>query len=160
VHNQCISDACDVRCWSFAQSGGYASAKADCGAGAHLAKNKGGDMDKARQIGFYHMLRDVLVASLNKGQFLIALNGLILIVLILKMPSADVGRLVFRLLDVTEAHYLLGYILAVVSLLGWFSHSKYQRRMITQELGRLSGERNRLQAQALGNRIKSSEESK
>jgi hypothetical protein len=80
-------------------------------------------------------------------------------VLILKMPSSDVGRLVFRLLDVAEAHYVVGYILAVVSLLCWFSHSKYQRRVITQELGRLSGERNRLQAQALGNRIKSSEAS-
>jgi hypothetical protein len=126
---------------------------------ARVAKNKGGNGGKAPQIGFYHMLRDVLVASLNKGQFLVALNGLILIVLILKMPSADVGRLVLRLLDLAEAHYLLGYILAVVSLLCWFGHSKYQRRMITQELDRLSGERNRLQAQALGNRIESSEAS-
>jgi hypothetical protein len=41
-----------------------------------------------------------------------------LIVLILKMPSADVERLVFRLLDVAEAHYLLGYILAVGSGFG------------------------------------------
>jgi hypothetical protein len=32
----------------------------------------------------------------------------------------------------------VGYILAVVSLLGWFGHSKYQRRMITQELDRPS----------------------
>jgi hypothetical protein len=56
---------------------------------ARVAKNKGGNGGKAPQIGFYHMLRDVLVASLNKGQFLVALNGLILIVLILKMPSAN-----------------------------------------------------------------------
>jgi hypothetical protein len=105
------------------------------------------------------MLRDVLVASLNKGQFLVALNGLILIVLILKMPSVDVGKLVFRLLDAAEARYILGYILAGVSLLGWFVHSKYQRREIARELERLSGERNRLQSQALGNRVKSSEAS-
>jgi hypothetical protein len=112
---------------------------------------------KAVQIGFYHMLRDVLVASLNKGQFLVAVCALVLIVMILKMPSQDIGRLVLRLLDAAETRYVLGYFLAGVFLVGWFVHARYQRREIAREIERLTGERNRLQSQVLGHRVKSSE---
>src|SRR5579871_4151861 len=64
---------------------------------------------RQRSVGFFHMLRDVLIASLNKGQFLAALGALLLASLIVKMSSEDVGKLVFRLLRVAEVRSLSGY---------------------------------------------------
>jgi hypothetical protein len=121
-----------------------------------LPQNKG----KKQKIGVCHMLRDVLVASLNKGQFLVALSALLLALLIFKMSSEDVGKLVFRLLSAAEARFLVGYAMAGVLLACWFLHSKYQRRQFTRELERLCEERNRLQSHALGKRLKSSEASR
>ena len=49
------------------------------------------------------------------------------------MPSADVGKLVFRLLDVAQETSLMGYVASVLCLFGWFRHARYQRRLITRE---------------------------
>jgi hypothetical protein len=113
----------------------------------------------AARTGFYDMLRDVLIASLVKGQFLIALGALILIILIVKLSSRDLGRIVLRMLDVVERGHI-GYLLAGVSLFGWCLHAKYQRRAAVRELRRLSRERNRLRPRSLGDVVKSSEVSR
>jgi len=109
------------------------------------------------KVGFWAFLRDVLIASMNKGQFPAALIAMVVLSIILRMPPSDVSALMFRLLDVAEEERLIGYVLAVVSLLGWFFHARYQRKLITQEMRRVSGERNQLQARELGKRVKSSE---
>lgn len=108
-------------------------------------------------IGFFHMLRDVLVASINKGQFPWAILAMIVISIIWKMPPQDVSEFAFRVLDSLERRVILGYAIACVLAVGWFLHSRYQRRIITGELNRVSTQRNQLQEQTLGNRIRSSE---
>jgi hypothetical protein len=49
----------------------------------------------SRPLGFAEMLRDILVASIGRGQFPVALLGLVALVSILKMPAADVSSLYF-----------------------------------------------------------------
>jgi hypothetical protein len=109
------------------------------------------------KVGFWEFLRDVLIASMNKGQFPATLIAMVVLSLIWRMPPVDVGKLVFRLLDVAEEEHLVAYVVSVVSLLGWFFHARYQRKLITQEMQRISSERNQLQARELGKRVKSSE---
>lgn len=102
-------------------------------------------------------LRDVLIASINKGQFPFAMLGVVLLALIVKMPSEDVSELVFRLVDGAERDSLLGYLLSLFVLAGWYVHARYQRRVIAREIGRIAAERNMLQSRNLGqHRIKSS----
>lgn len=108
-------------------------------------------------VGFYQMLRDVLIASINKGQFPWAIMAMIVIAVIFRMPPEDVSKLAFRVLDALEHRALLGYAIAFVACAGWFFHSRYQRRIIAGELERMSHQRNRLQAHKLGNKVKSSE---
>lgn len=101
--------------------------------------------------------RDIFVASINKGQFPLAILGLIVMSLIWKMPPEDVSKLVFRIVDGVERGALLGYLLALISIVGWYFHAKYQRRVISAELERVATERNVLQTKKLGpQRIKSS----
>lgn len=102
-------------------------------------------------------LRDILIASINKGQFPFTLLGLVLLALIMKMPPEDASRLVFRLIDGGEGDSLLGYLLSLLLLVGWYLHARYQRRVIAAEIERMAAERNMLQSQSLGQqRVKSS----
>lgn len=41
----------------------------------------------------FQMLRDVLVASLNRGQFPMAVMGLIAVIAVCRMPPEDLSRL-------------------------------------------------------------------
>lgn len=105
---------------------------------------------------FFQMLRDVLVASLNRGQFPVAIMGLIVVITICRMPPADLSRLMFRLLDAAEAHEYGGYVLSLMITIGWAIHGRRQRREIAAEIRRLSEQRNRLQQMTLDIQIKSS----
>lgn len=104
-------------------------------------------------------LRDVLVASINKGQFPLAVFALISGLLIFKMPPEDVSKLVFEVLDMLHRWELAGYFLSFFGFGGWFIHAKWQRQIITNEMRRLSSERTTVQGSKIGSGlIKSSEE--
>ena len=117
----------------------------------------GGGSKGGTKVGFWEFLRDVLIASMNKGQFPAALLAMVVLSMIWRMPPVDVSKLMFRLLDVAEEERLVGYVVSVVSLFGWFFHARYQRKLINQEMLRISDERNQLQARELGKKVKSSE---
>ena len=99
----------------------------------------------SHSINFWVFLRDVFIAALNKGQFLPAASAALFGLMIIKMPAADVSKLVFQILDKIEKGYHVGYILFGVVSLTWFFHAKWQRRVVVSELDRLAQERNRLQ---------------
>jgi len=108
-------------------------------------------------VGAFEMMRDVLVASINKGQLPVALLGFIIVVVILKMPGGEVAKLVLRLVDVSERKWVIGYVVAIALALCWYFHARYQRRYFTGEMNRLSRERTALQEKMLGEHVKSSE---
>jgi hypothetical protein len=96
------------------------------------------------------MLRDVFIASINKGQFPLAIAGGLAALLILKMPPEDVSRLVFRIFEGLKHGWLAGYVISALSLGGWFFHARFQRRIINDEMTRISNERNKSQSKAMG----------
>jgi hypothetical protein len=103
------------------------------------------------------MLRDVLVASIYRGQFPPALIGLVMIAIVLKMPAEDLSRVVLHFFDSLGRHELLGYLLASLCTMGWFAHARLQRRWVGEERRRLSDERAALKAMILGARSGSEE---
>jgi hypothetical protein len=109
------------------------------------------------KFSYAQMMRDVLVASMNKGQFPLAIVALIFIVIIVKMPAEDVSKLMFHVVERLEQGQMIGYVLAVFFAMGWFFHARFQRRLINDEMQRISQQRTSLQARTLGKRIKSSE---
>jgi hypothetical protein len=122
-----------------------------------MAKKRSTSTAHSLGAAWANALRDVLIASINKGQFPFAILGLLLLTLIVKMPPEDVSKLVFRLVDGVERGSLLGYLLSLLFLVGWYVHARYQRRVITAEIERMAAERNTLQSKNLGQqRIKSS----
>ncbi len=104
------------------------------------------------------MCRDVLIHSMNRGQFLGASLFVIILLIIYKMPGQDVSKLVFDLTGKLFSGFV-GWIVAGVSLIGWLVHAKAQRRMITLDMKRLAKERDKWQKKFLmHDGIKSSEE--
>lgn len=103
------------------------------------------------------MARDVLVASMNKGQFPLAMVGIIFMVMVLKMPSEDVSKLVFRIFDGISDGSVVGYVMSAALLMGWVLHSKWQRRIVAAEIERMGREKSQLQEKLLDKSLTSSE---
>jgi len=103
------------------------------------------------------MMRDVLVASIHRGQFPPALIGLIALAVILKMPADDLAKVLFHFLDLLGRHELLGYLLAALCASGWFVHARLQRRWIGEERRRLGNERAAMKALRVGLQNRSNE---
>lgn len=94
---------------------------------------------------------------MNKGQFPLAIFAFLLGLIILKMPPDKVGELADKCLSLLASGYLLGYVVALGAILGWFFHTKWQRRLINNEMQRIAGERSRLQEKLTDKRLESSE---
>ncbi len=112
---------------------------------------------ETRKINIWVMLRDVLIASINKGQLPIAIVGLFILILAIKMPSEQAGKLISELLDLAIKGKLLGYVLFVGAVFGWLIHTKRQRRTITKEIRRIGDEKTKLQEKLAPKLIESSE---
>jgi hypothetical protein len=74
------------------------------------------------------------------------------------MPGEDASKLVFSIIGGLEDWKLVGYFMFFISTGGWFFHTRWQRRVFTSEIERISDERNKVQVQKLGKKIKSSKE--
>ena len=101
--------------------------------------------------------RDVLTASMTKGQLPLVIVGCILLSLIWRMSESKVDSTVDALLDGLNHFWLMGYLFFLCALLGWYFHLKHQRRLFTTEMNRVTDERNKLQEHKLGNRLQSSD---
>jgi len=121
-----------------------------------MAKNK--RRHTLQKIGFFQMIRDVLVQSMGKGLFLPACIFFLLLTALIRMPQEDVSKLVFETFHGIKSMYLLGYLLAIGLGLGWAFHAKFQRRVLGDEVIRIAKERTRLQKLLGENYIESSEE--
>ena len=111
------------------------------------------------KIGLWTMVRDVLVASLNKGQFPVALIAAIIIVALWRMPREEVGRLAFEVVDRLVDLSLVGWVGCALLALAWRGHAHRQRKLMMAEVDRIARERTRLQEEVHGAPLKSSDKS-
>lgn len=109
-----------------------------------------------RSINFWQMVRDVLIAALSKGQFPLALLGFILMLIIVKMPGDKVSELAFEIFKELKSQNLIGIVISPIIGMGWFFHIRWQRRIFTKEIHRVSEERNHYQQKLIGENVNSS----
>ena len=102
------------------------------------------------------MVRDVFIASMSKGQFPLAILGILAMIIILKMPSEDISNLAAKFIGLLSEWKIVGYVGAIFLAFGWFFHSKFQRRTFSDEVRRISEERNILQEKLTGKKNRSS----
>lgn len=93
-------------------------------------------MSNKKPIGWPQAIRDVLIASINKGQLPVLFFGLILLLIVYKMPSEVAGQLAIKIVQDLEDWYLAGYAGFGIVVVGWTLHAKSLNRQIVRLLER------------------------
>lgn len=106
------------------------------------------------------MIRDIGIASLNKGQFPLALVGAIIIILIVKMPSVETSAFLHSILNGFKSFSILGWGLSFALSIGWVIHAKSLRRTFSKEIERISGEKKRLQEEVAKRKLQTTKKRK
>lgn len=97
------------------------------------------------KIGFYHMLRDVFVTSLNKGQFPIAGVLVIFCIIFCRIPAEDLSKFLMSLINKFEQGYIAGWALMFITVLCWFFNTRHIRKIHAREIDRMAAEKRELQ---------------
>lgn len=103
-----------------------------------------------------HAVRDVFIASINKGQFPVALLGAVLIIYCIRVSPETLTAHAAAIINSLIGGYLIGYFMGIVAIGGWFLHAKALRRSHHEELGRIAIEKTDLQKKQLGSKVRSS----
>jgi len=119
-------------------------------------RNKKGDYYRPNM---WAALRDVIIAGMSKGQLLPLMGGLIVAFMIFRMPPEDISKIMFELVSLIKDWYYIGWILAILSLPGWYITNKGLRRSHYNEMKRISDEKKLLQEKLLQRKLESSNDS-
>lgn len=102
------------------------------------------------KIGFWTMVRDVLIYSMDKGVTHLIIIGALLVILLLKVPPEYIPDLIDRIVKNLANKYFLGYTLWIVSVGGWYLNVRFVLRYKNEEIDRLSAQRNLYQQKCIG----------
>lgn len=103
------------------------------------------------------MMRDIIIASMNKGLFIPAAIFLLLLILFLKLNSEDTRILLKEIFDIFTQWKTLGWVIALFSIIGWIYNTKYLRRIHAIEMRRIAEEKKLLQEKNINEKLPSSD---
>jgi len=103
-------------------------------------------------------VRDIVVASINKGQLPILGVISIFLVILIRIPPQDLSTILSKVIEHLVNNELWSYILLFIVCSGWFIHAKIMRTNFTRETNRMSAEKTKLQNQLTKKKFKSSEQ--
>ena len=108
------------------------------------------------QITWAQSVRDMVIASMSRGQ-LPVLGGMFIFGLIVwKMPSEDISKLTFKIFENIINLQLLSFILLLIALPLYFFHVRFIRKEHSKELERMGNEKSELQSLLVEGKFKSS----
>lgn len=113
--------------------------------------------NQTKTIGWPQAIRDIVVASINKGQLPILGIIAVMLVVLWRIPPQDLSKLVDKLFELTAKHQILAYALNVILIIGWYIHSRFLRKMFSTEMERIGNEKSVLQNIVAGREFKSSD---
>ena len=108
------------------------------------------------KVSIAHAISMVFVASINKGQLPVAILGAILITYCWRVSPETLTEHGRSIINGLYSGYLIGYLLGILAIGGWYLHAKALRRSHFEELGRVAGEKTELQKKQLGPKVRSS----
>ncbi|RYZ88574.1 MAG: hypothetical protein EOP04_09055 [Proteobacteria bacterium] len=112
---------------------------------------------KTTAVTWAQMVRDVLVAAINKGQLPVLGIFAVLLLIIYKLPETDVSSFARELfLAVADGRILwLGLWLGTTT--AWIVHARIMRKQYSKEYQRIGNEKSNLQIAAAGREFKTSD---
>lgn len=107
-------------------------------------KSKDNQPNKYRP-NFWGMWQNILIAALQKGQFLIGLSGLIIIVSLLKMKPEDIANIYKELFGILKSFYLVGWLLTLLVVILWYIFAKKASKIHAGQINKLLDDYQKLQ---------------
>lgn len=105
-----------------------------------MGKTKGRS-SKPAPVTTAQAVRDVLIKAMTTGQLVPITISIVLMIAAWRMPAEEIGKIANRILDGFVDHSLIGYILAVIIVLGWAWHAAMMRRCFSSEARRIGMEK-------------------
>lgn len=112
---------------------------------------------KNGRMSWAQAFRDIVVTSMNRGQLPVLGMIAVAMLLIWRLPEEKAGELVFSILAALGQGELWAYVFLVLTIGGWYLHSKWMRKMFSAETKRIGREKSDLQSQLAGEKFKSSD---
>jgi hypothetical protein len=109
-----------------------------------------------QKINFWAMMNNVIIQSLVKGQLIPVLLFFLLLIMVIKMPPADVTKVMAVAWYGLKSGYLVGYALSLALGAGWQWHVRWQRRNYETRLRDMAKARDEAQEHALPGLLESS----
>lgn len=86
------------------------------------------------KVSIAQAVRDVIITSINRGQFPFVLLGCIAVILTIKIPESEVVPLINSTFNQLSELSLIGYVLWVLTVFLWYFHAQRVRRELSGEL--------------------------
>lgn len=99
------------------------------------------------QFGWARAFRDILVRTIDRGQFPFAAMWIIALTIILKMPGESIVELMRDVFARLVKWELVAYVLFLGTVVGWFLHYRYMRKQYHAEFDRIGREKTKVQEQ-------------
>lgn len=98
------------------------------------------EIPNRHQPNLYAALRDVLIASMQKGQLPVAIFGIILIILFLRMPAEKIPEIVLTTVSVFTKTATLGWLIAFMVIIFSFFARVLRSKKHNSEVAMLKNE--------------------
>lgn len=99
----------------------------------------------SHEVSWPEACRDVLIASMDKGQLPLMFVTLLVLLLVWKTPETVVGELAKTIVQNLKDFYLLGYVLFIITFSGAWYLLRTLRQMHMDECHRVGMEKTELQ---------------
>jgi len=127
--------------------------------GLTLTKQRGGGSAREPGVTWAQAARDVVLRAMDTGQLPFVALWFVALLILLKMPSAEMMAMIHSLIGKLEHGELISYILLLVSWAGWYVHAKTMRAQHVAECSRIGQEKSKLQNVAANHQFPSSRRS-
>lgn len=94
--------------------------------------------------------RDVVIASMNKGQLPLVFVGFYVLVILIRVPDHELVSFLRKFAFALKDYCYWGYILSILITFGWFFSARMMRKMHSEECHRIGKEKSSLQEKLLG----------
>lgn len=114
-------------------------------------------MTKESKVTWAEAFRDMVVASIDHGQFPLMFVFLLSIIFISKLPNDDVSVLARELFESVTKGEMVFLFCFLITVAGWVLHVKLIKKNFEREYKRIGREKSELQEKLMGRKLKSSE---
>jgi ABC-type dipeptide/oligopeptide/nickel transport system permease subunit len=102
-------------------------------------------------------VRDMVIASMERGLLLPMLLFLLVIAVIIKMPAEAVSAFVADFFEKMAAGEMIFSVLFILSVGGWYSQARVMKKQFEREYERIGREKSELQEKLMKRKLHSSE---